>query len=271
MNTTIISPLPVYNKPARYWFLSFLIIAGLHTVIGWTLLNWKPAATPPRQTPAAIMVEFAPALMLARSENKARLIGPEQEKTPPPEPVPELPEETIPIPVPIIEKAPEQVETKPEPKTTPQPITPPRPEPLPEKAIQPQPVVQQAMAPPAVETSTDSKSAAPLTGETIATRRDSGSQWYARLVEHLASHRSVSDYPLKARIRRQEGVAYVRFVVNRNGKVLIRIIDGSSGFKLLDKEALALFDRSEPLPPPPTDLPGDVFELRLGIDFFITD
>ncbi|MDG5496256.1 energy transducer TonB [Niveispirillum sp. BGYR6] len=73
-------------------------------------------------------------------------------------------------------------------------------------------------------------------------------------------------YPLAARKQRQEGVAYVRFVMNRAGNILSVKLERSSGFPLLDEEAVALFGRVSALPPLPAELP-DPMEMVIPIDF----
>ncbi|MQP68626.1 TonB family protein, partial [Niveispirillum sp. SYP-B3756] len=73
-------------------------------------------------------------------------------------------------------------------------------------------------------------------------------------------------YPLAARKQRQEGVAFVRFVMNRAGNILSVKLERSSGFPLLDEEAVALFGRVSALPPLPAELP-DPMEMVIPIDF----
>lgn len=76
-------------------------------------------------------------------------------------------------------------------------------------------------------------------------------------------------YPSWARRRRQEGVVSVRLTLARDGYVLARRIVLSSGVSALDAEALALIDRAQPLPPPPSEIRGDVIELVAPVEFFI--
>jgi protein TonB len=62
-------------------------------------------------------------------------------------------------------------------------------------------------------------------------------------------------YPPIAKALHQEGVVYVAFVLDREGRVLSFHLDRSSGFSALDNEALAVFARSQPFPSVPSDLP----------------
>ena len=76
-------------------------------------------------------------------------------------------------------------------------------------------------------------------------------------------------YPNSAQVRRQQGVVYLRFAMDRRGKVVSAAIEQSSGFDALDQETLALIHRAEPLPPPPPELTGDPVELVVPIQFFL--
>ncbi|OOV24618.1 hypothetical protein BV61_07385 [Candidatus Synechococcus spongiarum LMB bulk15M] len=61
-------------------------------------------------------------------------------------------------------------------------------------------------------------------------------------------------YPRRAEYRGDEGTVLITFVVNRHGEVLSSALKRSSGNPLLDKEALALIQRAQPLPVFPDDL-----------------
>ena len=61
-------------------------------------------------------------------------------------------------------------------------------------------------------------------------------------------------YPRRAEYRGDEGTVLVTFVVNRYGEVLSHALQRSSGNPLLDKEALDLIQRAQPLPVFPDEL-----------------
>ena len=61
-------------------------------------------------------------------------------------------------------------------------------------------------------------------------------------------------YPRRAEYRGDEGTVLVKFIVNRHGEVLSYGLERSSGNTLLDKEALALIKRAQPLPVFPDEL-----------------
>lgn len=77
-------------------------------------------------------------------------------------------------------------------------------------------------------------------------------------------------YPAAARTRREEGVCYVRFTINRQGHVLASSLDRTSGSALLDREAAALVRRADPLPPPPDEIDGQTITLTVPVEFFLT-
>ena len=69
---------------------------------------------------------------------------------------------------------------------------------------------------------------------------------YGKTVHHwLNKHKR---YPRRAKYRGDEGTVLVTFVVNRHGEVLSYALKRSSGNMLLDKEALAVMQRAQPLP-----------------------
>ncbi|MGE5540627.1 MAG: TonB family protein [Gemmatimonas sp.] len=76
-------------------------------------------------------------------------------------------------------------------------------------------------------------------------------------------------YPRAARQRRQEGTTIVRFVVDREGRVLSRHIEKSSGYGDLDREVDAMLDRAQPLPRMPTEMVQASIELVVPIDFHL--
>lgn len=90
--------------------------------------------------------------------------------------------------------------------------------------------------------------------------------WEGKLLAQLAKYRR---YPGTAIARRQQGVPYIRFVMDRQGKVLSSRLERPSGFPDLDREAVALPKRAQPLPKPPDDRPGATLELVVPVEFFL--
>jgi protein TonB len=57
--------------------------------------------------------------------------------------------------------------------------------------------------------------------------------------------------------------------MNREGALLSARLDRSTGFPVLDAEALALFERAAPLPGLPKSVPGETVEIVVPVEFFI--
>jgi len=68
---------------------------------------------------------------------------------------------------------------------------------------------------------------------------------------------------------RQQGVPYVRIIIDREGKVLSSRLERSSRFFELDREAVALAKRASPLPKPPLERFGGTLELVVPVEFFM--
>jgi len=82
----------------------------------------------------------------------------------------------------------------------------------------------------------------------------------------LAKHQR---YPLAAKKEKQEGTVRVAFTIDRQGNVLSRSVETSSGYALLDEAALKVFDDATPLPKVPDDFVPERTQLSLvkPIDF----
>lgn len=104
--------------------------------------------------------------------------------------------------------------------------------------------------------------AAVSTGTPAATAL--ASDWQSRVLAHLERYRR---YPFAAQRARVQGVAQLRFRVDRRGGVLAARIERSSGSAVLDDEAVAVVARAAPLPPPPAEMPGDAVELVVPVQF----
>lgn len=91
--------------------------------------------------------------------------------------------------------------------------------------------------------------------------------WAGVLQSHLANFKR---YPPGARKQKRQGTAIVKFIVDSKGRVLSATLTSSSGTLLLDREALAILKRAQPLPFPPTELlSGGQVIISLPVDFEI--
>lgn len=232
----------------RIWASSSTVVLAAHALFALGLATYRPA--PPLLPPpmAAMMLDLAPGPLAAQPR--------------PVEPPP--PRHAAPVPEPVQEPTPAPVQSevalpKPKPKLKPRPQ--PRTEqPLPAPA-QEAPAARHE-APPAAEPAAAKETALPPTpapSNAIPT-------WQGLLSSHLERYKR---YPAMAQARRQQGVSMVRFVIDRNGKVLSATLEKSSGVERLDRESLDLLERAEPLPVPPADLVGAKIELVVPIRFFL--
>lgn len=90
--------------------------------------------------------------------------------------------------------------------------------------------------------------------------------YYAELAMWLGRHKR---YPRRARRNGLEGTVEVEFAIDKKGRLLNHHIVGSSGFELLDEEAIALIERAAPMPPIPNDLGFDRLTITAPISFFL--
>jgi protein TonB len=72
-------------------------------------------------------------------------------------------------------------------------------------------------------------------------------------------------YPADAREAR--GTAQIAFTIDRQGRVMSSSIITSSGSGALDREALAMIQRAQPFPPPPSAIHGPEVRLTVPVRF----
>jgi protein TonB len=176
------------------------------------------------------------------------------------------PLEAPPEPVKDVAPGPEQVERQ---EAKPKPVS----------EIVPQPLIQLPMpsairretaepvelvdpGPPVLQTTAPKSIAAP-TANRLAS--DAKPNWEGQLLAHLERFRR---YPARARAARQQGVATIRFTMNRSGMVLSSAVVRSSGVAALDTAALDTLKRAQPLPAIPADRP-DTVELTIPVEYFL--
>jgi protein TonB len=136
-----------------------------------------------------------------------------------------------------------------------------------ESAPPPPSAGRSADAPPSAVAAPPSKPAPPAGGTVNAPVSLSGAQgdaYGARVRTHLEAHKI---YPRGAKRLRQTGVVTVRFVIDREGRVISSRIVSPSGVLALDEEALAMLARASPVPRPPAGVPGARIEMRTPVEF----
>lgn len=259
-------PLPSLTR----WGGSLLLVLGAHAVALVGMLAWRVPMEVVAPPPAAVMLDLAP---LPAAPPPAEPMEP---PPPPPEPVIPEPEQLlepiverivepepppVPMPVPAEVALPEPPKPKPKPKEPPKP-TPPkvveRPQPRTEAKAVPQ--ASAAPAPPAPV------AAATAPGPTSTVNSNAVPSWQNLVLGHLERHKR---YPRAAQARRQQGVAQVRFTMDRQGRVLSARLEKTSGHESLDEETVAMVERASPLPAPPPEMAQDRIELVVPVQFFL--
>lgn len=232
------------------WGGSLLLVLLLHVGAALYLLSRQVSVDAGGPPPAAVMIDLAPLPAPPAPAPPEPVVEPEPQPqlmpAPPPPPPPEiaLPQvEPSPAPKPAVVLA-----RKPPPKVKPV-------ERLPEARLeQPPPDAPPvAAAPPAPAT-------APPAVNSGAVR----ASWEERLVGWLQRYKR---YPRLAQEQRQEGTVYLRFTMDRQGRVLASQIQRGSGYSLLDEEVAALIQRAQPLPAPPPEVTGAQITLTLPVQF----
>jgi periplasmic protein TonB len=91
---------------------------------------------------------------------------------------------------------------------------------------------------------------------------DDVGEWLRHISIQLASQKR---FPLEA--RGQSGTAKVAFTIDRSGNLVSDQLLESTGFPVLDAEALAMVHRAQPFPPPPAQAGDDKLKFVLPVVF----
>lgn len=239
------SPQTRRDEPGPRWGPAVGAALALHlAVIGGALLVARPRPPAPNVS-AAFRVEMLPAPPTDMP------VGPVQDEAAP-KPI-ERPKVKLPFTPPEI-NAP-----VPTALTLPKPADSSVPAPL-------RPVAAAAPATTRPPASQPAPVAAPA-GPSAATVAAADNGWLSRL---LAQLERAKRYPPKARYFHQQDTVYVRFTIDRGGRLLSSQIVKSQGFAEIDAEVLALLKRAQPLTPPPAEVVGDTITRTVAIQFYLT-
>ncbi|MCB5324275.1 energy transducer TonB family protein [Yersinia intermedia] len=252
------------NNSILLWWGSAMLASSTHMYLLWLLSTESVLVKHPDDAPAAVMLTLSAETQFTQNVEQNPVVGIQQtfneSEVEPQEAQPEDVSNLLTAPeqpnaVLLVEKEVEITEEEPveEPvkiKRPQQQVMKPR-----KPVIEETPENRNKPSPPAAVASTT------LSGEShqIAAAANSDSlykqkvkmNWRSRLQGHLVEFKR---YPPRARKQRQQGIATIRFVVNKDGHVLSAQLIKSSGAAILDHEALALIKRAQPLPKPPTEL-----------------
>jgi periplasmic protein TonB len=105
---------------------------------------------------------------------------------------------------------------------------------------------------------------APTSGAASLGSKQAQASWRSQLAAHLARYKR---YPPEAEAHHDTGTVQLSFTMDRNGRVLSRHIEGSSGSAVLDHEVLAMIERAQPLPAFPPSMPQTRMTLVVPIRF----
>jgi len=229
------------------WGISFTIVCALHLAAAALLMRSHIFVVPSQDIPPdTVLIDLSPVpapTTAAAPPPPPPPPEPEQEQRkeePPPPPV--NAEVTLPKPPPPKPKPPRQekvLEQPPQPIPTPAPVVA-----APQPEAKPMPEAHTARVPSV---------------DPILT-------WEHKL---LARMQGFLQYPRRALLRRQDGVAFVRIVVDRGGNLISSELQRSSGIPLLDDEAVAVAMRAKPYPPPPPEVHGDQIVRVVPVRFIL--
>ncbi|MFP4209199.1 MAG: energy transducer TonB [Wenzhouxiangella sp.] len=179
------------------------------------------------------------------------------------EPVPEPPVEDIPEEV--VTETPEVVEPAPE-ETPPEPDPEPEPEPEPVEAPpEPEPpAVQDVTGSLGLAGESDPSDQVDTEGDTRQEGFEAPYDYDGAVLAHLSGFRQ---FPMQARMRREQGEVGVAFVIDRAGRVLRARITEGSGSRRLDRAALDQIDRAAPFPQAPPEVEWTERSYRATIRF----
>jgi protein TonB len=243
------------ESPAR-WLVCLLLVLLAHGGAGLFLLS-RSLLPPAEVTVPAVMLDLAPITTPPPAETVPA-------EALPPEPVaePELPP-PIPVEIPPPEPPPELVLEQPPVPVIPEVPVPPKPPPRPEKKPPPPrqvvPRVTPNEPPPPIAEPAPAEAPAPAASSAAA-----AANWQSRLLAHLTRFKR---YPPAAQMRREQGVALLRFKMTPSGEVLSFQLARSSGHAALDEETLELIRRAQPLPALPPDMPQQPIELVVPLKY----
>lgn len=239
------------NRPRRtLWSLATLITLGVYAALAaWWL--YTPALDVAQAAPAAMMIELAAAPVTQAVEEDLQ-VAPDrtiqkQLDTPSDKPPQPVPKKMPPSPRPTATKpATSPLEDSSRGTWSSAPDHAAEFESVPRKQVEPA-TPSATTAPPKLDTHT--------ADTTAADQSSRGSvdpalkvQWEAELLAHLERFKR---YPQNARDRGDRGVAYLRFEIDSNGKVIASSIVRSTGLADLDAATLDMISRASPVPRPP--------------------
>lgn len=239
------APSTLALRPILSWGIATaLVVATALALLLWA--SWQPVAVAPAHPAASVMVVFAAQAMSPETQ-VAQAVGARQSAASSDARPAKSTARQEALPVLARAAAPDIVAAE----KAAQAAASPSPEPAKDAVKETSSVPAQASssatpAPAAVR----GPQAAPFDSDTPSSSAAPAS-WQSRVLSHLARFKR---YPGDARQRKRAGAAWVRFQVDGDGKLLASELVTSSGTVLLDREALQVLQRAQPLPAPPDNV-----------------
>ena len=236
------------------WSGSAVFAVAAHAAVAASFLLNAPVKVIAAPPPAAVEVDLI-APPSSTADASATPVGPDQiQAEAQPEPTPE------PVEMPKFEPPPLEKTAAPD------PVVLKRIDPKPQvsRPKRPQVVADRTTARPTNEAKLSNVAAAPRVGAPSAAPSDAEQSWEQQLLARIEHEKR---YPSEAQQQTLEDYITVRFVVDRDGRVISARIVHSNGYGPLDQEALAVFRRVS-FAPPPNDAPGQTFDRQVRLHFF---
>jgi protein TonB len=234
-----VNPRPVLN----WGIATSLVAATALALLLWAA--WQPVAIAPAQPPASVMVVFAAQAMSPETQQAAAAGARQSAASSAARPKKSTTRQEA-LPVLARAAAPDIVAAEKEETAVASPST----EPGKDAAKEATVLAQASSSATPAPSSLRGPQAAPFDSDTPSNSAAPAS-WQSRVLGHLAHFKR---YPGDARQRKRAGAAWVRFQVDRDGKLLASELITSSGTVLLDREALQVLERAQPLPAPPANV-----------------
>lgn len=237
----------------KRWTFSSLAVLTMYSALAASLATWqRPDDLDPAEPAGAVVVDLAP-LSAAPSTTPTDIPpGPEQvmsEARPAAKPEVAQPDDAPELPQAANPEAVVDARTKALPNAAPE-----------------QQAAAATSAPPTVSERIAPVAAAPTQGQPNQKDSQAVATWRSQILALVERNKR---YPEAARSRRDQGIAQVRFTLDRNGIVGEARVIQSSGSDALDGEAVALLKRAQPFPAPPDNFVGDVVVVKLPIRFTV--
>ena len=186
------------------------------------------------------------------------------EPKPEPPPVIEKPKPIEPPPPPVIEK-PKPIEPPPVIEPIPEKIE----EPIPQDVIPKEdavPIYEEPIQEPVQEVTprVDQEKIEREKKQLQQRKMDAVELFTNNLAFHISKFKK---YPRIAMRRNWQGMVLVKMVMLDNGNIQSLSIEKSSGYEVLDNEAMKMIERAKPLPKPPDILAGDEVNIYVPVSF----